>query len=150
MISINGMAHVMINVSHWEDCCRFYHALLPFFGMKLVFSGEDTVYYVGGRTALGINRVYPPDDKERFNQKRVGLHHLCFRAKNRGDIDTLYSHLVEIDAKIVHEPEIGGWAPGYYSILFEDPSGTRLELNYVPGAGVLATDVNFDPGNDYK
>ena len=87
MISINGIAHVMINVSHWEDCCEFYHALLPFFGMKLVFSGKDTVYYVGGRTALGINRVYPPDDKERFNQKRVGLHHLCFRAKHRKDID---------------------------------------------------------------
>ena len=42
-----------------------------------------------------------------------------FSSKNRGDIDTLYSHLVEIDAKIVHEPEIGGWAPGYYSILLK-------------------------------
>jgi hypothetical protein len=38
----------------------------------------------------------------------------------------------------VHEPEDGPWAPGYYSILFEDPDGIRLEVNYVPGKGNLA------------
>jgi hypothetical protein len=26
-------------------------------------------------------------------------------------------------------------APGYYSILFEDPDGIRIEVNYVPGKG---------------
>jgi hypothetical protein len=28
--------------------------------------------------------------------------------------------------------------PGYYSVLFEDPDGTRLEINHVPGKGLLA------------
>ena len=36
-----------------------------------------------------------------------------------------------------HAPEEGGWAPGYYSVLFEDPDGIRLELNFVPGRGLL-------------
>jgi hypothetical protein len=27
-------------------------------------------------------------------------------------------------------------APGYYSVLFEHPDGTRLEINYVPGKGL--------------
>jgi hypothetical protein len=40
-------------------------------------------------------------------------------------------------AKIVHPPEEGAWAPGYYSVLFEDPDGIRLEMNYVPGKGLL-------------
>ena len=31
------------------------------------------------------------------------------------------------------------WAPGYYSILFEDPDGIRLELNHVPGRGLFDT-----------
>jgi len=31
-------------------------------------------------------------------------------------------------AKIVHSPEDGGWAPGYYSVLFEDPIGIRFPL----------------------
>lgn len=36
-------------------------------------------------------------------------------------------------------PEEAGWVAGYYSVLFEDPDGIRLEVNYVPGKGVLAT-----------
>ena len=34
-------------------------------------------------------------------------------------------------------PEEGAWAPGYYSVLFEDPDGIRLEMNHVPGKGLL-------------
>jgi len=39
--------------------------------------------------------------------------------------------------KIVRPPSEGSWAPGYYSILFEDPDGIRLEVNFVPGKGHL-------------
>ena len=48
-------------------------------------------------------------------------------------------------AKIVHPPEEGQWAPGYYSVLFEDPDGIRLELNFVPGKGLLADEARFNP-----
>ena len=41
-----------------------------------------------------------------------------------------YEFLLEQDAKIVHPPEDGPWAPGYYSVLFEDPAGVRIELNH--------------------
>ena len=34
--------------------------------------------------------------------------------------------------------EPGPWAPGYYSVLFEDPDGIRIEFNHVPGVGLLA------------
>jgi hypothetical protein len=35
-------------------------------------------------------------------------------------------------------------------VLFEDPDGIRLEINHVPGQGVLAEDQSFDPGRDYS
>jgi hypothetical protein len=54
----------------------------------------------------------------------------------------MYAFLQQINAKIVHPPEDGPWAPGYYSVLFEDPDGIRLEVNYVPGKG------NLDPSID--
>lgn len=38
-------------------------------------------------------------------------------------------------------PEEGSWVPGYYSILFEDPDGIRLELNHVPGKGNLTEGI---------
>jgi hypothetical protein len=38
------------------------------------------------------------------------------------------------------------FAPGYYSVLFEDPDGTRLEINYVPGKGLLAPGTQIGGG----
>jgi hypothetical protein len=46
--------------------------------------------------------------------------------------------LLGIDATIVHPPQEGPLAPGYYSVLFEDPDGIRLEVNCIPGKGLLA------------
>jgi catechol 2,3-dioxygenase-like lactoylglutathione lyase family enzyme len=83
--------------------------------------------------------------QERFVQRRVGLHHVCFRARERADVDSLYAFLQKLGATIVHPPEDGRWAPGYYSVLFEDPDGIRLEMNYVPGQGLLADGVSMDP-----
>jgi hypothetical protein len=37
-------------------------------------------------------------------------------------------------------------APGYYSVLFEDPDGTRLEINYVPGKGLLTPGTQIGAG----
>jgi catechol 2,3-dioxygenase-like lactoylglutathione lyase family enzyme len=65
------------------------------------------------------------------------LHHLCFRARERADIDELHAFLGALDTKIIRAPREDQWAPGYYSILFEDPDGVRLELNHVPGKGLL-------------
>jgi catechol 2,3-dioxygenase-like lactoylglutathione lyase family enzyme len=79
---------------------------------------------------------------EHFHQRRVGLHHLCFRLRSREDVDILYDVLRDMDAAIIHPPEDGPWAPGYYSVLFEDPDGIRLEANFVPGKGNLAVIKN--------
>ena len=46
--------------------------------------------------------------------------------------------LQNIGADIVRAPEEGPWAPGYYSVSFRDPEGIRLELNHVPGKGLMA------------
>jgi len=91
---------------------------------------------------VGIVRAHDEFAGERFRQFRVGLHHLCFRARERGDVDAIHDHLVERGATIVHPPEDGPWAPGYYSVLFEDPDGIRLEVNHVPCKGLLADEAS--------
>ena len=63
---------------------------------------------------------------------------LCFRARQRADIDELHGFLCSLDVKIIRAPREDQWAPGYYSLLFEDPDGIRLEINHVPGKGLLA------------
>lgn len=136
-MEINGIAHVMLTVTNYDACRAFYERLLPFFGLKPVLSTDGMLYCVGGRTAVGIVKAEDRYHHERFAQLRIGLHHLCFRARNRSDVDALHTFLREIGATIVHGPEEGPWAPGYYSVLFEDPDGIRLEMNHVPGKGLL-------------
>ena len=136
-MEINGVAHTFITASDFARSRDFYSKLLPFLGMQPVLDTDVMYYCVGGRTAFGIEMCLPEYAGERFVQQRVGLHHHCFRARERQDVDTLHGFLVEIGAKVVHGPEEGPWAPGYYSVLFEDPDGIRLELNHVPGRGLL-------------
>jgi len=138
MIEINGIAHVMLTVSDMKKCQPFYHRILTEMGMTPVIYEDSWLYCVGGRTAIGIMEADESHRGERFVQTRVGLHHICIRAREREEVDKLYEILLELDAHIVHPPEEGPWAPGYYSLLFEDPDGIRLEINYVPGKGLLA------------
>ena len=149
-IDINGMAHVILTVSRFEVAREFYGKLLPQFGMKPVFDGDKLFYCVGARTAIGIEPCDPDFAGERFVQRRVGLHHLCLRARSRQDVDRCAALLQEMNATIVRGPLEGTWVPGYYYVLFEDPDGIRLEVNHVPGAGVLAEGTPFNPSMGYK
>jgi catechol 2,3-dioxygenase-like lactoylglutathione lyase family enzyme len=137
-MEINGIAHVILTVSDFPRCLPFYERLLAFFGLRQVMRSDDFLYYVGGRTAVGIQPAEAARRGDRFVQTRSGLHDVCFRARERADVDAVHAFLCEIGAAVVHPPQEGAWAPGYYSVLFEDPDGIRLEVNHVPGKGLLA------------
>jgi catechol 2,3-dioxygenase-like lactoylglutathione lyase family enzyme len=137
-MEINGMAHVVVTVSNFAAAREFYGELLPFLGLQPVLDIDEFFYCVGGRTAFGIAPAESAYAGDRFQQRRVGLHHVCFRARERADVDAVHELASRLGATIVHAPEDGPWAPGYYSVLFEDPDGIRLEVNHVPGKGLLA------------
>jgi catechol 2,3-dioxygenase-like lactoylglutathione lyase family enzyme len=150
MIQINGMAHVILTVSQYDKAREFYSRLMPVLGLECVFEGSNMTYFVGARTAIGIQPCSPEYDGERFVQNRVGLHHICLRARSREDVDHVATLLEEMEAHVVTPAKKGPWAPGYYYVLFEDPDGIRLEVNFVPGQGVLAKDESFNPAGDWK
>jgi catechol 2,3-dioxygenase-like lactoylglutathione lyase family enzyme len=142
-MNINGIAHIQLTVNHFEECRAFYKRLFDLFEMKIIFDEDGIFYGVGGRTGIAVTRCDPDHRDDRFIQKRIGLHHLCFRLRSRADIDQLYEFLKKWGAIIVHPPEEGPWAPGYYSLLFEDPDGIRLEANFIPGEGNLAPSLRL-------
>jgi catechol 2,3-dioxygenase-like lactoylglutathione lyase family enzyme len=136
-MEINGIAHIFLTASNFERSREFYRKLLPFLGLKPVMDNDGVYYAVGGRTGVAIRAPSPEQAGAAFEQNRVGLHHLCFRARGRADIDELHDFLGTLGATIIRAPREDQWAPGYYSLLFEDPDGIRLELNHVPGKGLL-------------
>ena len=148
-IEINGMAHVILTVSQFDKARHFYKGLLSQFGMSLVHDGEDFCYHVGARTAIGIRKCDQEFSDERFQQYRGGLHHLCLGARSKEDVDKTAKLATKLGAKIIRGPEERDWAPGYYYVLFEDPDGIRLEVNFIPGAGLLKKGESFGAGEDY-
>lgn len=136
-MEVNGIAHIFITAGNFEASRAFYCQLLPFLGLKVVADAPGLFYCVGGRTGFGIEAPPTAERGKRFVQGTVGLHHVCFRARERSDVDEVHAFLVKIGALIVHPPQQDDYAPGYYSVLFEDPDGTRLEINHVPGRGLL-------------
>jgi len=139
-MEINGIAHIQLTVSNFEKSLPFYKALLQFFEMTPMFETNGFYYCVGGRTGIAISAASSEHKNENFVQTRCGLHHVCIRLKKPEDIDALHDFAKKLNAKIIRPPtENPEWAPGYYSLLFEDPDGIRIEANYVPGKG------NLDP-----
>ncbi len=146
-MEINGIAHIQLSVTDLEVSRAFYRRLLvDCFGMHVQYDEPEGFYCIGGRTGIALTPVWMEFMGERHHQRKPGLHHICFRARSREDIDGLHTLLQEWGVTIIHPPEDGPWAPGYYSILFEDPDGIRLEVNYVPGKGNLDPAVALPKG----
>jgi catechol 2,3-dioxygenase-like lactoylglutathione lyase family enzyme len=138
MPEINGIAHIQLTVTDMARSVPFYERLLQALGMVVLIRSERMFYCIGGRTGVAICPADAEHAAEAFHQRRAGLHHFCFRAKSRADVDAIHDLALELGATIVRAPREDGWAPGYYSVLFEDPDGIRIEANHVPGKGHLA------------
>ena len=117
-MEINGVAHTFITAGDFAAARKFYGQLLPFLGLTVVADTSNTFYCVGGRTGFGIHAPAAEYAGQRIKQGAVGLHHHCWRARSREDVDAAQAFLQEIGARIVHAPQQDNFAPGYYSVLF--------------------------------
>jgi catechol 2,3-dioxygenase-like lactoylglutathione lyase family enzyme len=149
-MEINGIAHIQITAGRYAEAREFYRQLLPFLGLSEVMDNTNGYYCVGGRTGVLISPPAPEYEGERFVQRRVGLHHVCFRARSRGDVDQAHAFVKMLGVPIIRSPKEDSYAPGYYSILFEDPDGVRLEINHIPGRGLLDPLVPRQVGGSYR
>ena len=147
-VELNGIAHIQLTVVDAERCIPFWERLCHFMGMKTLIRGEGVVYCIGSRTGILVRATNDGAAGGRFSQERAGLHHFCLRARSREDVDAVYEFVRnEADARIVHPAEDGPqFAPGYYSVLFEDPDGVRVEVNHVPGKGHFGEGGRLGPG----
>ncbi len=139
-MQLNGIAHIQLAVTDIARSKAFYKPLLELFEMQVLIDTDTYYYCIGSRTGIAISQVSDEHADDRFDQRRVGLHHLCLRAREREQIDEIHAFAKGLPgATVVHPPREDAFAPGYYSVLFEDPDGIRIEVNHVPGRGHLKT-----------
>lgn len=139
MISPNGIAHIQLTVRDVAVSRPFYYRLLhETFGMSIQYDVPGQIFYcIGARTGVLIRNAAEENRDTTFDQWRVGLHHFCFRMCSREDVEALHASMRDFGAKIARAPEVGSWAPDYYSTLFEDPDGIRIEGVFIAGSGNL-------------
>jgi catechol 2,3-dioxygenase-like lactoylglutathione lyase family enzyme len=147
-VEVNGIAHIQLTVNNPERCIPFWEKLCHFLKMKTLLRNENSMYCIGSRTGILIRGAPSGKRGKLFDQDTVGLHHLCFRARSAEDVDSIARFVTEeLQAKVIHPPEDGSqFAPGYYSFLFEDPDGIRVEFNFVPGRGHFGEKGRLGPG----
>ncbi len=135
---VNGIAHIQLNVINIENCLPFWERFCYFLELKTLMKSDDMVYCKGSRAGLLVRQAPEGKRDQAFDQDRPGLHHICFCARNNEDVDAIHDFVRDkLGGKTVRPPEEGPWVPGYYSILFEDPDGLHVEVNFVPGKGHL-------------
>ncbi len=141
-VELNGIAHIQLSVKDPARCLPFWERLCHFLEMKTLIKGPEVLYCIGSRTGILVRGSPPAKRSVSFDQDCAGLHHFCFRARRREDVDAIHRFVAdELAARIIHPPaDQPEFAPGYYSLLFEDPDGIRVEVNHVPGQG------HFGPG----
>lgn len=153
-VSLNGVAHLYLTVQDFPRCLPFYEELLAFFEMQCLVRTDVLFYCVGSRTGIGIRAAGADHAATAFDQYRAGLHHLCLRARSRDDVDRIEAFVHGLidrhGGRLLHGAHEAQWARGYYSILFEDPCGTRLEANFVPGKGNLDPEVSLPLASDMQ
>ncbi len=136
-MQLNGIAHIQLTVADFARSRAFWAPLFELFEMQVLLDTETYFYGIGSRTGIAISPA-EAGKQEPFDQRRVGLHHICLRARERDQVDEIHAFVEGLGATIVHSPREDGFAPGYYSLLFEDPDGIRIEVNHVPGKGHLS------------
>jgi catechol 2,3-dioxygenase-like lactoylglutathione lyase family enzyme len=121
--------HVEIYVSNLEKSIEFWSWLLTELGYEQFQKWELGISWKYQETYL----VFVQAD-ERFldvpyHRCRVGLNHLAFHARSRGQVDEITETLLKKEIRILYKekhPYAGGRE--YYAVFFEDPDRIKVEL----------------------
>ncbi|HET6954483.1 MAG TPA: VOC family protein [Acidimicrobiales bacterium] len=131
------ISHVDLNVTDLEASIRFYALVLGHLGFERHDLPDGrcswSLDYADG-AVLGIEVRPPalPAPRDRHERYSPGLDHLAFHAASRADVDVLYEELVAAGHVVADPPTEYDYAPGYYAVAFDDPSGIRLEVVHDP------------------
>jgi glyoxylase I family protein len=126
MTEFPTITHVALTVSDLNRSVPWYERL---FGAKPLLD-EDTgpfrhvVWLVGEGNLVGLHQFPDAPDAVPFNERRVGLDHLAFACRDRGELEGWRARLDELgvaNGGIVDAPYGSG-------VSFRDPDNIALEF----------------------
>jgi len=130
VMETSGLDHIDLTVSNLERSRQFYGDLL---GFKLeaipldypnsIFAGS--YYFVVGGVEIGLIKHSETPANDHFNETRIGLDHLAFKAPSEA---ALYALADKLKAAGVETMGVEVYSPsGKKSVTFRDPDHIQLE-----------------------
>ena len=136
-MSAHGLDHVDLVVRSLDRSLPWYRELLAPLGYtrESEIEGEqgERVVYLNGSGRLGAVSLRSAVGEAEVDRYRVGsVHHVCFGAGSREQVDAAAEWLRGAGAEIESGPEEYSYTPGYYAVFFRDPDGIKLEVMHRP------------------
>jgi len=78
--------HLSLNVTD----LGFYKDLLAHLGFRVVAEYKYGFGVTDGTVGVWVFKAQPQYQKGPFHRKAIGVNHIAFRTKSRGDVDALY------------------------------------------------------------
>ncbi|MGH7822721.1 MAG: VOC family protein [Candidatus Binatia bacterium] len=128
MIDIGGIDHVYVAVSDLARSEAFYDGVMKLLGFRKgtrPIAGERHAHYFNRETQYTIR---PARGDAAHDPYSAGLHHLCFRAGGRAEVDEAYRGLRRLGIAASEPSLYPEYADDYYATFFDDPDGIRLEI----------------------
>jgi glyoxylase I family protein len=129
-----GIDHINLTVLALEESERFYDTLLVevlgFRKSRFVLAGDQHIQYYNRLFGIVLRptRSGSGGGGGGHDPYAPGLHHLCLRVDAAGDVDRVAAALTAARLEITAPKLYPEYAPDYYAIFVEDPTGLRLEI----------------------
>ncbi len=131
-IEVLGVEHIDLTVKDVARSRAFYDKVLGELGFRN-FERDSYIFWSNALMTIAIREASAANRDARFDRYRVGLHHLAFRARSRGDIDAFHGFLVHEKIEVLDPPaDYPQYGETYYAVFFADPDGIKLELVHYP------------------
>lgn len=131
-IEVFAIEHIDLTVNDIARSRAFYDKVLGELGFRKV-EDENYIHWANAHMTIAIRAATEQNRGAEFDRYRVGLHHIAFRARSRGDIDEFQRFLVRQKITVLDTPtEYPQYGPAYYAVFFADPDGIKLELVHNP------------------
>lgn len=131
---LNGTTHINLTVTDVEESSAWYCSVLGMIIVNDVTPPESgfrfqTLVHPASFASVVLGQPVVADDVSRFDERRVGLHHLAFHVENRGELHEWVEHL---DAQgVEHSEVIESAHEAGAQIWFHDPDGIWLEIYWM-------------------
>jgi catechol 2,3-dioxygenase-like lactoylglutathione lyase family enzyme len=126
-LALDPAGHVKLAVKDFKKSKEFYSLLFKQLEFQQVADHETSAAWVT-REGFGVWISQAKRTQPAYVFSAPGLHHICFKAKSKEEVDAVYNNL-KTKTHIFDAPAAYlEYSPIYYAVFFADPDGIKLEV----------------------